>query len=287
MRVIFMGKDKGSAIEALELLLEAGDEVVAVVAPMGERSVAGVRLADAARGLGLRVVGDEELYRALAVCDRAPRGTRGVVGADRDTDAETETGSRHVGGWVGGVDLVISFLFWKRIRRPLIELPRIGCVNFHPAPLPDYRGLGGYNVAVLEALPEWGVSAHFVDESFDTGELIEVRRFAIDPDTETAYSLERKSQRVLVELFRDVVERARAEGGLEGTPQGDGRYISREEFERMRRIRPDDSPEQIERKIRAFWYPPYRGATIELGGHTYTVVNDALLREIAGKYHGD
>ena len=61
------------------------------------------------------------------------------------------------------VDLVISFLFWKRIREPLLSLGRIGCLNFHPAPLPDMRGVGGYNVAVLEGMSEWGVSCHFVD----------------------------------------------------------------------------------------------------------------------------
>ena len=44
----------------------------------------------------------------------------------------------------------ISFLFWKRIREPLLSLGRVGCLNFHPAPLPDMRGVGGYNVAVLE-----------------------------------------------------------------------------------------------------------------------------------------
>ncbi len=53
----------------------------------------------------------------------------------------------------------------------------MGCLNFHPAPLPDFRGLGGYNVAILEGLPEWGVSSHFVDEHFDTGDLVDVERF--------------------------------------------------------------------------------------------------------------
>ena len=79
-----------------------------------------------------------------------------------------------------GVDVVISFLFWRLIREPLISLGRVGCLNFHPAPLPDFRGLGGYNVAMLDGLREWGVSCHFVDEGFDTGDIVEVERFPID-----------------------------------------------------------------------------------------------------------
>ena len=57
------------------------------------------------------------------------------------------------------------------------------CLNFHPAPLPDIRGLGGYNVAILEDFAEWGVSAHFVDEEFDTGDLVRVDRFPIDRES--------------------------------------------------------------------------------------------------------
>lgn len=265
MRVIYMGKDKPSAVEGLRWLVEEGIEVVAVVAPMGEAERPGVRLAEVARELGIRVRSAEELYAALSE-------------PEPETEPEDE---------VGRFDLVVSFLYWKRIRRPLIELPEIGCVNFHPAPLPDFRGLGGYNIAILEGLDEWGVSAHFVEETFDTGDVIEVRRFGIDPQRETAYSLEQKSQGHLLELFRSVVRTARRDGRLEGTPQGEGRYITREEFERMRRIRPEDSAEEIERRIRAFWYPPYRGATIEVDGREYTLVSDRLLEEIAERYHGE
>ena len=176
---------------------------------------------------------------------------------------------------------MVSFLFWKRIRRPLIELGSIGCLNFHPSPLPDIRGLGGYNVAILEALAEWGVSAHFVDENFDTGDVVRVDRFAIDPVSETALSLDITSQERLLSVFRDVVDQAAAGRDLSRTPQGEGRYVTREEFEDLRRVRPGDPPELTERRMRAFWYPPHDGATIETGGRTLTVVDRSLLEQAA------
>ncbi len=86
-----------------------------------------------------------------------------------------------------------------------MSLGRLGCLNFHPAPLPDFRGLGGYNVAILEGLAQWGVSCHFVDESFDTGDLVEVERFPIDPAAATAFSLDLESQERLFELFTRVM----------------------------------------------------------------------------------
>jgi methionyl-tRNA formyltransferase len=99
------------------------------------------------------------------------------------------------------------------------------------------------------------VTAHHVDPTFDTGDVIEKREFAIDPERETAWSLEMKSHDQLLSLFRDVLALAGRPGALPRHPQGPGRTITKKDFEKLRRISPDDTPEQIERKIRAFWRP--------------------------------
>ena len=134
MKVVFMGKCKRSAARALDWLMERGVEVAAVVAAApGELTVESQRLDLVAERHALPLVSDDDLYAAIA----------------------------DPGSWtldLEGIDLVISFLFWKRIHAPLIELGRIGCINLHPAPLPDLRGLGGYNLAILEGHSEWGVS---------------------------------------------------------------------------------------------------------------------------------
>ncbi len=248
-----MGKHKRSVVAALSHLLESGWEVPAVVAPAPDAAVAEEQRLDlAAARHGLRLATDDELYADL--------------------------------GGLGDVDLVLSFLFWKRIRAPLIELPRLGCLNFHPAPLPDMRGIGGYNVAILEGWGEWGVSAHFVDADFDTGDLVQVDRFPIDPESETALSLDLRSQERLLGVFRSVVDRAAAGQGLPREPQGEGRYVSRAEFEELRRVRAEDSPELLARRLRAFWYPPHDGATLEVAGQTVTLVDRRLLEEAAAAY---
>ena len=125
-------------------------------------------------------------------------------------------------GELGQVDLVVSFLFWNRIREPLISLGRLGCINLHPAPLPDLRGVGGYNVALLEGRDEWGVSCHFVDDRIDTGDLVEVERFPIDAAAETALSLDVLSQERLLALFQRVVEIAPVRSGAAARAAGRG-----------------------------------------------------------------
>jgi methionyl-tRNA formyltransferase len=243
-----MGKSKRSAVRALDVLVARGVEVAAVVAPEPDRwTRAPQRLDLAARRHGLALVSDGELYA------RPPED----------------------------VDLVVSYLYWRLIREPLLSLGRIGCLNFHPAPLPDFRGLGGYNVAVLEGLREWGVSCHFVDERFDTGDLVEVERFPIDPGAHTAFSLDLESGERLVGLFERVIDRALAGEELPREPQGPGRYISREDFEALRVVGPGDD---VGRKLRAFWYPPHPGAVVEVEGRRLTLVDDALLAEVADAY---
>ncbi|HYP48589.1 MAG TPA: formyltransferase family protein [Thermoleophilaceae bacterium] len=247
-----MGKCKRSAARALDWLVGEGFQVRAVVASEPDAfTVEEQRVDLVAERHGLPLVSDDELYSA----------------AER--------------GELADVDVVISFLFWKRIREPLISLGSIGCLNFHPAPLPDMRGVGGYNVAILERMAEWGVSCHFVDEEFDTGDLVSVERFSIDPDAHTALSLDIESQERLLALFERVMGRALAGERLPRSPQGAGRYVTREEFQELRVLRPGDD---LERKLRAFWYPPYPGVTVEVDGRELTLVDEGLLGELARTY---
>ncbi len=247
-----MAKSKRSAARALAWLVERGCEVPAVVASEPDAwTVPEQRVDLVAREHALDLVSEAELY------ERADSGA------------------------LGDVDLVVSFLFWNRIREPLISLGGLGCLNFHPAPLPDFRGLGGYNVAILEGLPEWGVSCHFVDARFDTGDLVDVERFPMDPETETAFSLDLQSQKRLLGQFQRVVGAALEGEELPRAPQGEGRYVSRENLEALRRVRPGDD---LGRKLRAFWYPPWPGAVVEVGGRDLTLLDDALLSELATVY---
>ena len=243
-----MAKCKRSAARALDWLVAQGAEVVAVVASEPDAFTR-----------------DEQRVDLVAERHGLP-----LLPAEEVQTAPPED-----------VDVVISFLFWQRIREPLLSAGRAGCLNFHPAPLPDMRGLGGYNVAVLEGMSEWGVSCHFVKPEFDTGDLVEVERFPVDPDTATAFSLDLESQERLLGLFQRVMGRMLAGEELPRTPQGDGRYVDREEFESLRRVRPGDD---LARKLRAFWYPPYPGAVIEVDGRELTLVDERVLADAANAY---
>lgn len=177
------------------------------------------------------------------------------------------------------VDLAISVLFWRKFSTELINnIPR-GIINFHPAPLPEYKGTAGYNLAILEGRSDWAISAHYVDENIDTGPIIDVKYFEIDYNKETALTLERKSLEFMFAQIVSVIRKAlNTPNKLSTRPNGKGRYVSRTQMEQMKEIKKGDD---IERKIRAFWFPPYHGAYIILDGVKCTQVSHKILISLA------
>ena len=127
-----------------------------------------------------------------------------------------------------------------------------------------------------------------MNEKIDEGDLIKVYKFQINPDTETALSLEKKSQEHMFHLFKDIINQLANNIPLQRVkqPMDKGLYIDRKQFEEMRFISlEDDSNEMIERKIRAFWYPPYEGAAIRVKDREYTLVTREILRNIGKLIH--
>jgi len=92
------------------------------------------------------------------------------------------------------VDYVISYMYRNKVKLATLNMARKAALNFHAGPLPEYGGWAFYNLAILENSFEYGCTCHYMDENFDTGPLLKVRRFPIDPKKETAYSLEKKAQ---------------------------------------------------------------------------------------------
>jgi folate-dependent phosphoribosylglycinamide formyltransferase PurN len=113
-----------------------------------------------------------------------------VVGSKDVNDAETMTLIR---GWQP--DLVISIYLNQLIKGELINLPRLGCLNIHPALLPRNRGLFPYFWAIVNGDKETGVTLHWVDERFDTGELLLQEPLPIETG-DTMTSLQYKSARL-------------------------------------------------------------------------------------------
>jgi len=72
----------------------------------------------------------------------------------------------------------------------LINLSKFGAVNLHPSLLPKYRGRAPINWAILLGEEQLGITAHFVDEGMDTGDIIEQLKFRLTLEQDVGDALE-------------------------------------------------------------------------------------------------
>lgn len=86
-------------------------------------------------------------------------------------------------------DLILSIYLNQLIKRDLIHLPTQGTLNIHPALLPRHRGLFPYFWVIAAGEKETGITIHWVDEKFDTGDLLMQQKITVSPaDTITSLS---------------------------------------------------------------------------------------------------
>jgi methionyl-tRNA formyltransferase len=251
--VILLGSKPGSVV-ALELLLERGWDIRYVVTSQHDYSwIEGPSLAACARGKGVPVISQNDL----------PDDARATF--------------------------VVSYMFRYRVKQRTRAMAERAALNFHAGPLPRFGGWAFYNVAILENVKEYGCTCHHMDDGFDTGPLLEVRTFPIDAERETAVSLERKTQAEMIRLFCDFCALAESGAALPCVAQDPAqmRYMTQQEFSRLKEI-PANADEQTQQRIaRAFWYPPYQCAYLSIGGHQLEVIPAIVKTEIASLQHGD
>ena len=69
-------------------------------------------------------------------------------------------------------DVALSLAYDQIFRRAVLEVPPLGFINFHAGKLPYYRGRNVINWAIINDERELGLTAHYVDEGIDTGDVI-------------------------------------------------------------------------------------------------------------------
>ena len=103
------------------------------------------------------------------------------------------------------IDIITIFYFDQILSQPLIDLAKIGVINFHPSCLPKCRGLFPVFYSFLFNGGRFGISAHLVDDTkIDAGPIIyqvEIRNVS----GSSIIELERKIFSRFPQVFKAVI----------------------------------------------------------------------------------
>lgn len=113
-------------------------------------------------------------------------------------------------------DLIISAAYPQIFRKAVIACAKYGAVNFHPSLLPKFRGAHPHYWAIASGEKKSGLTAHFMTENIDDGDIIAQIEFPIHE-----YNYGQLYDRIIKEIPNIVnkVEKYFSKGNLEGKKQ--------------------------------------------------------------------
>jgi len=102
-------------------------------------------------------------------------------------------------------DMIVVVAYGRKLPVTLLELPPLGCVNIHASLLPKYRGAAPIQWAIIKGEYETGVTAMYIDEEIDAGDIILSDTTEIGED-ETAGELYERLKVMGAELISKTID---------------------------------------------------------------------------------
>ena len=150
-------------------------------------------------------------------------------------------------------DIAVVCSYNKKLPPELLKCVNGGFVNCHPSMLPEYRGANPYSHVLINNEKETGITLHFMDENFDTGNIIAQKKVSIDK-TETMGTLFNKLNYLSADYVAFFLKQYELNNTIISNPQpeGDFKKAPSIEVKNMKNfIDWEKDAEYIERFIRA------------------------------------
>lgn len=182
-------------------------------------------------------------------------------------------------------DFLVSIQFSLIIPAAVIERGRGRIVNVHFSPLPRYRGMAPITLALSNGDDTFGVTLHLIDAGIDTGPILDQEIFDIRGLTNLeVYQVCEGASDELLKRNLSMFTEATAPAFLEAraTPQSDAAatYFSRGDTDYAQRLLCfERSAAQVERRARAFHFPPTLHPQVSALGQIFTVRSPPRIGE--------
>ncbi|MFW6113268.1 MAG: methionyl-tRNA formyltransferase [Thermodesulfobacteriota bacterium] len=224
-RLIFLGTPQ-FAVPSLAALLDAGEEVVAVITQP-----------DRPRGRGQKVslppVKELAVSRGLTVLQPVRLKDPDFIARLKDLAPE----------------LMVVTAYGRILTHEMLALPREGFLNVHASLLPRHRGAAPINWALIRGDQETGVTIMWVTYEVDTGPIFLQEGVPIDPEDNAGTLAAKLSERGAALLVQALEQLRRGEGQKIPQPETGVTYAPPLTPE-MRLIRWDQDAAQVANWIR-------------------------------------
>lgn len=191
-RIVFMGTPD-FAVTSAQTLLDAGNEIVAVVTVPDKK---------AGRGKQMR----QSAMKIWALENEIP-----VL---QPIDLADEAFLNQLQAYEAEIFVVVAF---RILPHSVFTIPPKGTINLHGSLLPAYRGAAPINWAIINGETETGVTTFLIDAKVDTGEMLMKASLTIG-DQETFGELYDRLKKLGADLLQETIEKW-MHGEIHSVPQ--------------------------------------------------------------------
>jgi len=165
-------------------------------------------------------------------------------------------------------DLVVVAYYDRILKKDVISIPPLGCVNVHMALAEEYRGCYPTTHAIINGENITGVTIHYIDEGVDTGDII-AQKYAVINDFDTGKDLYMRLVDTGYSLFVDTFPSM-----VNGTARA-RKQVTTVHTKYHRKVFPSytieytGNGEEFYNSLRALIFPPFPMPMIKIGDRKY------------------
>ena len=168
-------------------------------------------------------------------------------------------------------DVAVVVAYGLILPQPVLDAPRLGCLNIHASILPRWRGAAPIHRAVLAGDVETGVAIMQMEAGLDTGPVLAESRTPIGPQ-DTTGDLHDLLSRMGADLIVDVLDRL----PLPSVPQAPDGVTYADKIDKAEaRIDWTRPAAEVDRLIRGL--SPFPGAWAQAGGERIKLLRSRVV----------
>jgi methionyl-tRNA formyltransferase len=258
LNIIFAGTPVFSAV-TLDALIHSGCSIKAVYTQPDRPAGRGQKLlASPVKELGLRY--DLPVYQPLSL---------------RDVDEQRRLVAFQA-------DLMIVVAYGLLLPKPILEAPRLGCINIHASLLPRWRGAAPIQRAILAGDKKTGITIMQMEEGLDTGPMLYCMECPIE-DRDTTQTLHDRLAQLGADALLKTLTQLQAMSPI--TQNNELATYAHKILKDEAVLDWQLSADELDRKIRAF--NPWPIAQTYLGEQTVRIWDAKVIERISVKKPGE